>query len=71
MYSTGPASIALTELTGGGINTYHFKDNRDFVRAILRNRPYFDLIAEEIVEAEAVWAESDARDNEPADDSAE
>lgn len=62
MYSTGPASMALTEADPSGMRTFHFKDKQDCVRAILRNRPWFDLIAAEIAEARQIWKECDEID---------
>jgi hypothetical protein len=62
MYSTGPATIALIEAGPGGMTTFHFKDKQDCVRVILRNRPWFDLITDEIEEAKQIWRECDEID---------
>ena len=64
MYSTGPASIALTEANPGGLTTYHFKDRIDCVRALLHTRPWFDLLIAEIEEAKQIWEECDKKDAE-------
>jgi hypothetical protein len=64
MYSSaGPATIALTEASPLGMTTFHFKNKQDCVRAILRNRPWFDLVAAEIEEAKQIWKECDAIDD--------
>ena len=57
MYSTGPATIALIEASPSGLTTYHFKDRKDSIRALLRTRPWFDLILAEIEEAKQIWKE--------------
>ena len=62
MYSTGPATIALTEINPSGLNTYHFKDKKDCLRALLRNRPWFDLVLTEIEHAKQIWEKLDAID---------
>ena len=55
MYSTGPATVALTEFEGTGLNTTHHKDKRALVQALLRHRDYFALITEEYEEAKKIW----------------
>ena len=67
MYSTSPATIALTENEGRGMLTAHHRDKRELVRALLRHRTYFALIEEEFTAAKAIWveeAQEDARAEE-------
>lgn len=62
MLSTLNAKIVLTFFNGRFADSSHHTDQRALVRALLRHRDYFALIAEEMPEAKAEWDAEAAED---------